>query len=241
MELGSSPGQAVGCRPVGELALTGPLGLRPQGAVRLQISVRAPDDAGARAFALYGRDEAAGDDAAWTCHATGLLGASKDPGVPEDSGMQLEQWPPPGAVPIDLTELYPKLASQGLVYGPAFQGLVEAWREGGTLYGRAVLPDRIAATAGEYGIHPALLDAALHLLAAGSIAALGSETAPGTAPVLLPFAWSDVALQATGASEVRVRMVLHEAPADAVGSATLDLFDANHQRVARVGELRLRR
>jgi hypothetical protein len=241
LELALAAGQAVGCHTVGELTLAVPLGLPPQGAVRLQISVRAPDDAGARAFALYGRDEAAGDDAAWTCHATGSLVSPERPGDAERSAAALEHWPPAGAAPFDLTELYPKLASQGLVYGPAFQGLVEAWREGGTLYGRAVLPDRIAATAGEYGIHPALLDAALHLLAAGSIAALGSETAQGTTQVLLPFAWSDVALQATGASEVRVRMVLHEAPTDAVGSATLDLFDANHQRVARVGELRLRR
>ena len=38
-----------------------------------------------------------------------------------------------------------------------------------------------------------------------------ARTAQGTAQVLLPFAWSDVALQATGASELRVRMVLLEA------------------------------
>ena len=46
-----------------------------------------------------------------------------------------------------------------------------AWSKPGgraaALYGRAVLPERIAATAGDYGIHPALLDAGLHLLATG--------------------------------------------------------------------------
>ena len=65
---------------------------------------------------------------------------------------------------------------QGLGYGPAFQGLVEAWRDGGMLYGRAVLPDRIAATAGEYGVHPALLDAALHVLATAWLRQGGSGT-----------------------------------------------------------------
>ena len=241
LELALAAGQAIGCHTVGELTLAVPLALPPQGAARLQISVRPPDDAGARAFALYGRDDAAGDEAAWTCHATGSLVSHERGADAGGSATMLDEWPPAGAVPVDITALYPKLAAQGLGYGPAFQGLTEAWRDERGLYGRAVLPDRIAATAGEYGIHPALLDAALHLLAAGSIAASGSETAQGMAQVLLPFAWSDVTLQATGASELRVRMVLPEAIADAVGSVTIDLFDVHQQRVASVGELRLHR
>ena len=208
LELALAAGQAIGCHTVGELTLAVPLALPPQGAARLQISVRTPDDAGARAFALYGRDDAAGDEAAWTCHATGSLVSHERGADAGGSAAVLDEWPPAGAVPVDITELYPKLASQGLGYGPAFRGLTEAWRDERGLYGRAVLPDRIAATAGDYGIHPALLDAALHLLAAGSIAASGSETAQGGAQVLLPFAWSDVTLQATGASELRVRMML---------------------------------
>ena len=120
-----------------------------------------------------------------------MLASSQDRGVAADSGPPLEEWPPAGAVPVDLTELYPKLAAQGFGYGPAFQGLVEAWRDGSTLYGRAVLPERIAATAGDYGIHPALLDAGLHLLAT----AWFSNEEAGRGEVLLPFAWSDVALQ----------------------------------------------
>ena len=67
----------------------------------------------------------------------------------------------------------------------------------------------------------------------------GKEEA-GRGEVLLPFAWSDVTLQATGASELRVRMTL-DASDGAEAIATLDLFDVNQQRVARVGELRLRR
>ena len=197
---------------------------------------REPDGTGARAFALYSRDDAAAEDAPWTCHATGLLGAGKDPGVAADSGVALEEWPPAGAAAVDLTEFYPKLASQGFGYGPAFQGLVEAWRKGSTLYGRAVLPERIAATAGDYGIHPALLDAGLHLLAT---AWFGNEEA-GRGEVLLPFAWSDVALQATGASELRICMTL-DTTDGAEAIATLDLFDVNQRGVARVGELRLRR
>ena len=53
--------------------------------------------------------------------------------------------------------------AQGFGYGPAFQGLVEAWRVGEWCTG-ARCCRRGVGTAGDYGIHPALLDAALHLL-----------------------------------------------------------------------------
>ena len=237
LELALAAAQAVGGRTIAELILSAPLALTLQGALRLQLFAGEPDGTGARTFALYSRDDAAPEDAPWTCHATGLLGSTEEPGAFEDSGVQLEQWPPPGAVPIDLTDIYPKLASQGLVYGPAFQGLTEAWREGTTLYGRAVLPDRIADSASEYGIHPALSDAALHVLAA---AWLGEdETVSGQ--VLLPFGWSEVALHRTGPSELRIRMTLLEASDGTEAIATLDLFDATCERIASVGKLRLRR
>ena len=224
LELALAAAQAVGGCTVAELMQSAPLVLTLQGAVRLQLFAGEPDGTGARAFALYSRDDAAAEDAPWTCHATGLLGAGKDPGVAADSGVALEEWPPAGAAAVDLTEFYPKLASQGLGYGPAFQGLVEAWRKGSTLYGRAVLPERIAATAGDYGIHPALLDAGLHLLAT---AWFGNEEA-GRGEVLLPFAWSDVALQATGASELRICMsCLRPATAPTRSPATFDLFDVH--------------
>ncbi|MGV9855988.1 SDR family NAD(P)-dependent oxidoreductase [Streptomyces sp. NPDC003442] len=50
-----------------------------------------------------------------------------------------------------------------------------------------------------FGIHPALLDAALHALLVAAIEESGQE-------VLLPFAWRDVRLHATGASALRVRL-----------------------------------
>ena len=216
LELALAAAQAVGGCTVAELMQSAPLVLTLQGAVRLQLFAGEPDGTGARAFALYSRDDAAAEDAPWTCHATGLLGAGKDPGVAADSGVALEEWPPAGAAAVDLTEFYPKLASQGFGYGPAFQGLVEAWRKGSTLYGRAVLPERIAATAGDYGIHPALLDAGLHLLAT----AWFSNEEAGRGEVLLPFAWSDVALQATGSAELRICVELPLAGGGADDAAT---------------------
>ena len=122
LELALAAAQAVGGCTVAELMQSAPVVLTLQGAVRLQLFAGEPDGTGARAFALYSRDDAAAEDAPWTCHATGLLSAGKDPGAAADSGVALEEWPPAGAVAVDLAEFYPKLASQGFGYGPAFRG-----------------------------------------------------------------------------------------------------------------------
>ncbi|WP_143079281.1 polyketide synthase dehydratase domain-containing protein, partial [Streptomyces monashensis] len=90
-----------------------------------------------------------------------------------------------------------------LVYGPAFQGLAELWRDGSSAYGIVRLPEGLKPDG--YGVHPALLDAALH-----SLVGVQKETgADGTA--LLPFEWTGVELYAAGATELRVRVDLEEA------------------------------
>src|SRR5262249_29917822 len=64
------------------------------------------------------------------------------------------------------------------------------------LYGEVILPEA-APAAGLFRLHPALLDAALHVLA------LGSQQV-GT--VALPFCWTGVSLHASGAERLRVRL-----------------------------------
>ena len=67
--------------------------------------------------------------------------------------------------------------------------------------------------AGQFGLHPALLDASLHAIGLGGVLA---ETGQGR----LPFAWSGVSLFAAGAAELRVRV--SGAGADAVSLAVAD-------------------
>src|SRR6185369_3432893 len=119
---------------------------------------------------------------------------------------------------------------RGYGYGPSFQGLCEAWRVGDEVYGRVVLPDALSSSAEGYGLHPALLDAALHVL--------GLERVDDGL-VLLPFEWSEVTLVATGARELRVRASV-ERRGDGEALARLQLADGNGQAVARIGGLRLR-
>jgi nucleoside-diphosphate-sugar epimerase/acyl carrier protein len=81
---------------------------------------------------------------------------------------------------------------------------------------------------GQFGLHPALLDAALHA------AALTREsTAPGGP--LLPFSWSGVTQFAAGASALRVRIT----PVG-VGSISLHAVDSHGQPVLSADALALR-
>ncbi|MCP4921112.1 MAG: polyketide synthase, partial [Proteobacteria bacterium] len=225
-----------GCTTVSDLTLAAPLVLPERGAVRVQLHVEAPDGQGHRTVALYSRAEDAPEDGPWTAHATGMLSAPENEASPS-ADPRLQAWPPAGGEPLDLTELYPRLAEQGLGYGPVFQGLTEAFRVGKVVYGRVVLPASVSETAGDYGIHPALLDAALHTLAAVGLAS--ADTPAGE--VMLPFAWSDVTLHATGAAELRVCLELSETTATGEATAVLSVADGSGGPVATVGGLQVRR
>ncbi|CAM5607555.1 Polyketide synthase OS=Streptomyces antimycoticus OX=68175 GN=SSPO_064340 PE=4 SV=1 [Streptomyces antimycoticus] len=177
------------------------------GGVQLQLSVGGLDGSGRRAFEVYSRLEDAAADEPWLRHASGALveGAS-------EPSFDLEVWPPAGATPIALDGLYEGMAGLGLAYGPVFQGLTSAWRLDGEVYAELELPEEARAEADAFGLHPALLDSALHAVGLGGL--IEGEGAR------LPFAWAGVSLHAVGASVLRVR--LSSAGADAVSLAVAD-------------------
>jgi type I polyketide synthase AVES len=96
------------------------------------------------------------------------------------------------------------MAEAGLVYGPVFQGLRAAWLDGEDVVAEVRLPQEVAAGAPGFGLHPALLDAALHVTALTSQAGAASENAQERRR--LPFAWAGVSLFATGCTTLRVRV-----------------------------------
>ena len=67
--------------------------------------------------------------------------------------------------PVDMAAFYQRLAQAGLRYGPAFRGVQEAWSGEGQALGRLRLPED-AGDPRDFLIHPALLDAAFHVVAA---------------------------------------------------------------------------
>ncbi|MFE7884669.1 type I polyketide synthase [Streptomyces sp. NPDC057411] len=138
------------------------------------------------------------------------------------------EWPPAGATALDLDGLYDRLAAEGLRYGPAFQGLRAAWRRGAETGAEVALDADQDRTAEAFGMHPALLDSALHALALGTLPDAGDGP-------LLPFAWRGVRLHATGAGRARVRF----APAG-TGAVSVDVADEAGRPLLSVASLALR-
>jgi acyl transferase domain-containing protein/acyl carrier protein len=208
--------ELAGCDLVEELALETPLVLPTTGAVQIQVSVQAPDDAGRRTIAIHSRpDDATPEpETVWVRHAAGSLAAD----TYVEPAFSLQR--PTDAEPVDVTDAYDRLAGQGYHYGPVFQGLQAVWWQQDDCYAEASIPDGTS-TAG-HTIHPALLDAVLHSLAmrdnAGQLA--------------LPFAWRGVRLYARDASTLRARISSGEG--DSFG---IELSDAQGRPVAVVESL----
>ncbi|MFC3583145.1 SDR family NAD(P)-dependent oxidoreductase, partial [Streptantibioticus rubrisoli] len=93
------------------------------------------------------------------------------------------------------------------------------------------LPQEAREEAGEYGLHPALLDAALHAVGVDSAERLDELNAGP----LVPFAWSGVSLYAVGASTLRVRLSELRP-----GAVSLLVADGSGQLVASVDSVALR-
>ncbi|WP_245738493.1 polyketide synthase dehydratase domain-containing protein, partial [Streptomyces sparsogenes] len=184
----------AGCGGIEELALQVPMALPASGGLRVQVVADAPDEQGRRGVRVHSRPDADGSSP-WTCHATGQL-APRTPGVPEAAPEAV--WPPRDAEPVDVADFYGRAEALGYGYGPAFRGLTAAWRQGADLLAEVALPEAAHEGADGFGIHPALLDAALHPVA------LDGRGDDGR--LRLPFVWSGVSLWATGARAARVRM-----------------------------------
>ncbi|HKP59039.1 MAG TPA: type I polyketide synthase, partial [Polyangiales bacterium] len=225
LELALHAGRALGFGLVRELVLGQPLVLPADGGVQLQLSVGSEEEAGTRSVALYSRT----GEGAWVQHATGEL--SPGAGLPVNE--ELRSWPVALSEPVELSGFHARMARLGFEYGPAFQGLRELRRAGQVAYGRVVIPDSIRASAEHYDLHPALFDAALHTLLAFMPEGDAGE-------ILLPFAWSDVQLYATGASELRVRAELVRDEVTGQLTAALEMSDGSGELVARVGAVQLR-
>ncbi|OIJ91461.1 hypothetical protein BIV23_39695 [Streptomyces monashensis] len=226
LELAVRAGDGAGCGILDELVTEAPLVVPEQGGVRVQVAVGAPGENGSRTVEIYSQREDAPDDGeTWTRHATGLLSASASTG---GTGFDFTAWPPSGAaqVELDTDDLYAGLLERGYAYGPVFQGVRAVWRRGEELFAEVALPDEARKEAGSFGLHPALLDAALQ---AGTFAA-AADTADETAgqPVM-PFSWNGLVLHASGASALRVRVApngpdtLSVAAADQTGSPVLTM------------------
>ena len=244
LELALHAGQRAGCGRVHELTLESPLLLDERGAVQIQTSVGAPDQDGLRSLQIDTRVEpsaaqALGSPDTWIRHASGLIGPDRlesQPALQLQAGRLISSlagvWPPQGATALQTDDLYEALADRGLEYGPVFQGLSRAWRHGENLFAEVSLSEEQRDQAAGFGLHPALLDAALHASILNTSTA--GDASPEQGPSL-PFCWRGVSLHVAGASALRVGLHM---PED--GSVSLELADEHGVPVASVGSLMVR-
>ncbi|MEU6582344.1 type I polyketide synthase [Nocardia sp. NPDC046763] len=225
VELALYAADTVGATRLAELVLAAPLVIPEHGAVPIQIRV-SETEPGEWRLGVYSHASAAdATPGQWLCHATAILDSA--PAEPV-SIRDLRVWPPVGATSVEIGTAYEQFADAGYGYGPVFQGLRAVWRRGAEIFAEVALPEAAVESAGRFGLHPALLDAALHtsLVAASESGELSA--------VKLPFSWEGVTLSAVGASALRVRAVLSG------DRMELTLADAAGGLVARVDALTLR-
>ncbi|MGC0421420.1 thioester reductase domain-containing protein [Embleya sp. AB8] len=192
VELAVRAGDEVGCAGIADLTVDTLPTVPAGGGVRVQVTVGAAAEDGHRRITVASRSDRDDPAAPWQVHATGLLTES----APAPA-ISLADWPPPGATPTTLDDFYPRpadeghSAEQGHTYGPVFRGLRALWQRGEELFAEVALPDDTDPDT--FGIHPALLDAALHpLLAAGQD--------------LTTLSWHGFDLYAAGPRALRVRI-----------------------------------
>lgn len=219
-------GTATDCPHLAELVLQAPLVLPDTGAVEFRVVVGAGQDDGSRTVTIHSRPQSDSDDSIeWSCHAEGVVRPEAEQvTAPVDFAV----WPPSGAEKVELEGGYDQLADRGYRYGAVFRGLTALWRRGQELFAEVDLPEQARGSAERFGVHPALLDSALHALALGGPAPSGDE-------VSVPFSWEGVTLHAVGADSLRVRLA-----APAPDRITLTLADPAGNPVAEVAGLALR-
>ncbi|WP_158015200.1 type I polyketide synthase [Mycobacterium basiliense] len=218
-------GEYAGCPVIDELVLHTPLLLHDQAPTDLQISVHPAEDTDRRPFSVHSRTGGEHAQQAWTLHASGVFSTEQRP-VPVVA-------PGPATDTTDQDSFYQELAEHGYHYDGPFRSLRSIGHDPArpeVVYAEIELPADTDTTG--YGIHPALLDAALHPLAAAFCRTAADDDA---AAPRLPFAFTAITLHATAASRLRVQLT-----ATGPDSFTLHAADPTGAPVITIGTITLR-
>lgn len=228
-ELACQVARDAGCDRVEELVLESPLALSDGAAVELRSVAGAADASGRRLLSVHARTPGA-VDSEWRTTATGIL-ATAPSGATAPVPPAL--WPPADAEPLPQhgEAEYAALAARGLSYGPAFRGLRAVWRTADGICAELEPPAAIASQTSLFGLHPALLDAALHPVELHGLAGKA-----GARALRIPFTWRGMTHHAA-ANTKRLRVRLTPVGEDEVA---VELSDTDGNPVLTVEGLSLR-
>lgn len=220
-----------------------PLILQDEGARTVQL-VLTPQDSDQTSFQLasfIGEDK-------WRTHTTGTIRVGPDHQSAMLDEIGLETIQGRCQKEIDVAVFYDKLREIGLDYGPHFQGVNQLWRGDNEALAQVRLPESIIAEAGEYQLHPALLDACFHPgLLLCTLPSLGS-TEPASdveANIYIPFGFDRFAVYRRSPSQVWSHVTTPALEGDAGGrevyKADLRFYDDEGQLVAEVAGMYLKK
>ncbi|HEY3368666.1 MAG TPA: type I polyketide synthase [Symbiobacteriaceae bacterium] len=224
-----------GARALADITFAERLVLLPDQPRQVQLVLSTESDQWA-AFSVL---SCPGDDATrnWTLHVTGRiqLGANLAANLPATGADQSEtQWPV-DAEPIDVKAMYRLFSEQGIEYGPTFRGVKEVRASGLLAFGRVRPVPQIESEASAYGLHPTLLDAALHV---GEYLAVSRYRS-----LYLPVHLDRFHFWRRPDGEIKVRVRLHAEDSQHPELLTADfwLYSRDGERVADLQGLQLRR
>ena len=172
----------------------------------------------------------------WNRHAFGEVvlckKGVKNQGEPQPIPFDLSAWQEQCREKISAEAFYGNRRSQQINFGPSFQGVEQLWKGDGIVLGRIRIPEMVWQEIDNYTLHPAVLDAGLHIL--GSILPEGTYL-----PVILEHLrvyrrptrhlWSYATLQPGKTTESETL------------NAQVHLFDDRGNAIAIVSGLSLRR
>ncbi|MET8100300.1 SDR family NAD(P)-dependent oxidoreductase [Streptomyces sp. NPDC005236] len=204
------------------LLLLAPLVLPRTGTVEVSVDVVTTGSAPEVTVHSRPRDT---EEPGWTLHATASAAA------PAPVSGRPPEWPQ-AAESAWNEETYERLAALGLGYGPSFQGVRSAvtTTTDGELLARLSLPAVARDASDPYPVHPALLDAALHVAAA-------LDASDGR--VLLPVAVGRCVLPPGGANDLTA-LVRRSGGSGTDLTLDVTLWDADGLPAGRLEDVRLR-
>jgi acyl transferase domain-containing protein/NADPH:quinone reductase-like Zn-dependent oxidoreductase/SAM-dependent methyltransferase/acyl carrier protein len=155
------------------------------------LSLEFAYEPGGRTFTIQSRLD---QGVAWSLHVIGSIRGERI-----DSAFASSTWSGLHATslfPVEVAGFYNHLSDLGLRYGEEFRPIRELAAGGGRSAGKVSLSEKVAPRAGEYRLHPVLLDGALQVFSAGAATIEGRK-----ARMKLPVRFDKILfLQSPGAS-----------------------------------------
>lgn len=219
-----------GTYALSDVAFEQALQLRAEASRQVQLVLTAEGSREAT-FGIYSRPSDIKDGGvSWTRHASGRI-SCEEPSEAQER-IPLQEVRSRCSIELSAQEHYARLRARGLEYGPSLRGLETLWRHDGEAIGRLRLPENTGEDA--FVIHPAILDAGLHVLGAAV-----PEESDGA--LYVPVHVDRLQVRGRPAAAAWSHACLKPASDTSTLDADVSLLDENGVPVIQVSGLRLRR